>query len=55
MDLLSNRSLLPFPSSFDGWNQGLAWGLEEQQWREREVSSGLFATVGSEEDEQVTV
>jgi hypothetical protein len=55
MDLLSNRSLLPFPSSFDGWNQGLAWGLEEQQWREREVSSGLFATVGSEEEEQVTV
>jgi hypothetical protein len=30
-------------------------GLEEQQWREREMSSGQFATVGSEEDEQVTV
>jgi hypothetical protein len=33
--------LLPFLSSFDGGNQGLAWELEEQQWR-REMSSGLF-------------
>jgi hypothetical protein len=41
MDLLSNRSLLPFLSSFDGGNQGLTWELKEQQWR-REMSSGLF-------------
>jgi hypothetical protein len=41
MDLLSNRSLLPFLSSFDGGNQGLAWELEEQQWR-IEMSFGLF-------------
>jgi hypothetical protein len=33
MDLLSNRSLLPFLSSFDGGNQGLAWELKEQQWK----------------------
>ena len=55
MDLLSNRSLLSFPSSFDGWSQGLAWRLEEQQWRVREVSSGQFGMVGSEEDEEMTV
>jgi hypothetical protein len=30
MDLLSNRSLLPFLSSFDGGNQELTWELEEQ-------------------------
>ena len=28
-----------FLSSFDGWNQGLAWGMKEQQWT-RGVSFG---------------
>jgi hypothetical protein len=29
MDMLSNQSLLPFLSRFDGENQGFAWELEE--------------------------
>jgi hypothetical protein len=33
MDLLSNKSLLPFFSSFDGGNEGLTWELEGQQRR----------------------
>jgi hypothetical protein len=43
MDLLSNQSLLSFLSSFDGGNQGLAWELEEQQWRrERDELWSVF-------------
>jgi hypothetical protein len=43
MDLLSNQSLLSFLSSFDGGNHGLAWELEEQQWRrERDELWSVF-------------
>jgi hypothetical protein len=55
MDLLSNQSLLPFLSSFDGGNQGLAWELKEQQWRRERRALVCSVMVLCEEEEVVTV
>jgi hypothetical protein len=39
VDLLSNRVLEPFLSSFDGEITRNAWELEEHQWRREEMST----------------
>jgi hypothetical protein len=42
---------VPFLSSFDGWNQRLAWEREEQQWRSERESIVLFFKVRCAEEE----
>ena len=49
--MLSNQSLLPFLSRFDGENQGFAWELEEQQWRRERGEHWCSVTVGSKKDD----
>jgi hypothetical protein len=55
MDPLSSESLLPFLSSFDGWNQRFAWDLEREQQRREGSVVFYFATIKCEEEEAVAV